>query len=136
MTLAPMCSNNHLSPLLQRVPTMIPGHAGCLVPMKSVRQTDMDGPIRCSSLILAHEEHLIKLKILPKTYQNFIPPPLNAILHGKNLNSNMDNVSKRVVCNRSFAALACQDQYCEKTGYGNHSVRLQMGTSLLYEHLT
>jgi hypothetical protein len=35
-------------------------HAGCLVPRKNAtdRQTDMDGPMKCSSLTLKREERL------------------------------------------------------------------------------
>jgi hypothetical protein len=44
-------------PLLQN---NVPYHAGCLPPRKNSpnRQTDMDESIRCSSLMLEHEEHL------------------------------------------------------------------------------
>jgi hypothetical protein len=44
----------------QYVPTMTPGHSGCLVPRENAagRQTDMDGPMRCSSLTLEREEHI------------------------------------------------------------------------------
>lgn len=42
---------------------MAPDHAGYLVPGKYATdgQTDMNGLIRCSSLLLKHKEHLIML---------------------------------------------------------------------------
>jgi hypothetical protein len=33
-------------------------HVACLLEKKRNRQTDMDGPVRCSSLTLEREEHL------------------------------------------------------------------------------
>jgi hypothetical protein len=58
--IATVCSNNQWFPLLQQCVTkMTPGHVGCLVPRRNT--TDMDGPIKCSSLTLECEEHLKKV---------------------------------------------------------------------------
>jgi hypothetical protein len=53
-----MCSHNDLSS--HCCTTIIPGHAICLTPYKKRdNQTDMDGHIKCSSLTLERQEHLI-----------------------------------------------------------------------------
>jgi hypothetical protein len=51
----------HRIPLLQQcAPEMTPGYAGCLVPRKTAtdRQTGMNRPIRCPSLMPEREENL------------------------------------------------------------------------------
>jgi hypothetical protein len=49
-----------VSSCCDNVPTMTTGHASCLVFRENAtdRQTDMEKPIRCSSLMLKHKEHL------------------------------------------------------------------------------
>jgi hypothetical protein len=63
MTLVPIVVHHcapEMGPLFPLLSKDDLGHGGCLPPRKNVtdRQTDMDGPIRCSSLMLEHEEHI------------------------------------------------------------------------------